>query len=129
MEFQDFAKKEIKEVFEILESKEEGLDQKEVEKRLKIFGKNEIPEKKGKTIEILLRQIKSPFFYLLIFASILAFFVGEKIDSLLIFIFAFLNLILGFSQEFKAQNALSKLKLYFPPDVNVKREGKERDYR
>jgi P-type Mg2+ transporter len=126
MGFQDFAQKEIKEVFEILESKEEGLDQKEVERRIKIFGKNEIPEKKGKVVEIFLRQIKSPFFYLLIFASILAFFVGEKIDSILIFIFAFLNLILGFSQEFKAQNALSKLKLYFPPDVNVKREGKER---
>jgi Mg2+-importing ATPase len=126
MDFKDFAKKEIKEVFEILESKEEGLDQKEVEKRLKIFGKNEIPEKKGKVVEIFLRQIKSPFFYLLIFASILAFFVGEKIDSLLIFIFAFLNLILGFSQEFRAQNALSKLKLYFPSDVNVKREGKEK---
>ena len=76
MDFKDFAKKEIKEVFEILDSREEGLDQKEVEKRLKIFGKNEIPEKKGKTIEILFRQIKSPFFYLLIFASILAFFVG-----------------------------------------------------
>ncbi len=126
MDFKDFAKKETKEVFEILGSKEEGLCEEEVKRRLKIFGTNEIPEKKGKTIEILLRQIKSPFFYLLIFASILAFFIGEKIDSFLIFIFAFLNLILGFSQEFKAQSALSKLKLYFPPDVNVKREGKEK---
>jgi len=56
----------------------------------------------------------------------LAFIVGEKIDSLLIIIFASLNVILGFSQEYRAHRALYLLKSYFPPDVNVLRDGKEK---
>jgi P-type E1-E2 ATPase len=87
---------------------------------------NEIKEKEISAFEIFLKQLKSPFFYILLVAAILAFFVGEKIDSLLIIIFASLNLILGFSQEFRAHRALYLLRSYFPPDVNVLREGKEK---
>ncbi|MGB9598534.1 MAG: cation-translocating P-type ATPase [Minisyncoccales bacterium] len=126
MAFPEFTTKEIKEVFEILKSRESGLTEKEVKERQRIYGLNEIKEKEISPVEVFLRQLKSPFFYLLLIAGILAFFVGEKINSLLIFIFAILNTILGFSQEFRAQRALSLLKAYFPPDVNVLRGGKER---
>jgi Mg2+-importing ATPase len=126
MAFSEFTKKEIKEVFEILKSTKEGLDEKEAKERQKIYGFNEIEEKEVSALEIFLKQLKSPFFYLLFIAAFLAFFVGEKIDSLLIIIFASLNVILGFTQEYRAHRALSLLKSYFPPDVNVLREGKEK---
>ncbi len=126
MPFPEFTAKEIKEVFEVLKSRENGLSESEVKERQKIYGLNEIKEKEVLSIEIFLRQLKSPFFYLLIIAAILAFLIGEKIDAFLIFIFAFLNVILGFSQEYRAHRALSLLKSYFPPDVNVLREGKEK---
>jgi Mg2+-importing ATPase len=126
MAFSEFTKKEIKEVFEILKSREEGLSEEEVKERQKIYGLNEIKEKEVSALEIFLKQLKSPFFYLLFIAASLAFFVGEKIDSLLIIIFASLNVILGFTQEYRAHRALSLLKSYFPPDVNILREGKEK---
>jgi Mg2+-importing ATPase len=126
MAFSEFTKKEIKEVFEILKSREEGLSEEEVKERQKIYGLNEIREKEVSALEIFLKQLKSPFFYLLFIAASLAFFVGEKIDSLLIIIFASLNVILGFTQEYRAHRALFLLKSYFPPDVNVLREGKEK---
>ncbi len=125
MNFLDFERKEIKEVLVILESREEGLSEEEVLEKRKRSGFNEIKEKEISAFEIFLRQLKSPFFYLLFIAGILALFIGEKINSLLIFIFAFFNVILGFSQEFRAQRALFLLKSYFPPDVNVLRGGKE----
>jgi len=115
MNFQKFAKKEKKEVFEELKSRESGLTEKEVKERQRIYGFNEIKEKEISAFQIFLRQLKSAFFYLLILAGILAFFFGEKINSILIFVFALFNIILGFSQEFKAQKALSLLKTYFPP--------------
>jgi Mg2+-importing ATPase len=126
MAFSEFTKKEIKEVFEVLKSRESGLSEEEVKERQKIYGLNEIKEKEVSAIEIFLKQLKSPFFYILLIAAILAFFIGEKIDSLLIVIFASLNVILGFSQEYRAHRALSLLKSYFPPDVNVLRNGKEK---
>jgi Mg2+-importing ATPase len=126
MNFKEFSKIEKIEVFEILNSKESGLSEEEVKERQKVYGFNEIKEKEVSATEILLKQLKSPFFYILLIAAILAFFVGEKIDSLLIIIFASLNVILGFSQEYRAHRALSLLKSYFPPDVNVLRDGKEK---
>lgn len=126
MKFQNFATKEIKEVLEILKSRETGLTEKEANERQKIFGLNEIKEKESSLIQILFRQFKSAFFYLLIFAGILAFFLGEKINSFLILIFAFFNALIGFLQEFKAQRALLLLKKFFPPDVNILREGREK---
>ena len=124
--FSQFAKKDIKEVFDILKSRKSGLSEEEVKEKRKIFGLNEIKEKEKSFFEILFSQFKSPFFYLLFFASILAFLVGEKIDALLILIFATLNVILGFTQEFRANRALSLLKQYFPSRVCVLREGKEK---
>jgi Mg2+-importing ATPase len=126
MAFSEFTKKEIKEVFEVLKSRESGLSEEEVKERQKIYGLNEIKEREVSAIEIFLKQLKSPFFYILLIAAILAFFIGEKIDSLLIVIFASLNVILGFSQEYRAHRALFLLKSYFPPDVNVLRNGKEK---
>jgi len=126
MSFPEFTAKEIKEVFEVLKSRESGLTKEEIRERQKIYGLNEIKEREVLPIEIFLKQLRSPFFYLLIIAAILAFLIGEKIDSLLIFIFASLNVILGFSQEYRAHRALSLLKSYFPPDVNVVREGREK---
>lgn len=123
--FSQFTDKEPEEVLKELKSEKKGLSQKEAKERLKVFGFNEIKEKEISTLSILFRQFKSTFFYLLFFSGILAWFLGEKINSALILIFAFLNAILGFIQEFRAQRALSLLKQYFPPDVNVMREGKE----
>jgi len=126
MAFSEFTKKEIKEIFEILKSRESGLSEEEVKERQKIYGFNEIKEREISAIEIFVKQLKSPFFYILLIAATLSFFIGEKIDSLLIIIFASLNVILGFSQEYRAHRALSLLKSYFPPDVNVLRNGREK---
>lgn len=125
--FKKYAQKEIKEVFELLRTREGGLNEEEVNGLRKIYGFNEIKDKKTSVFEILIRQIKSAFFYLLVFAATLSWLVaGEKINSLLIFIFAFLNVILGFFQELKAQRAISLLKKYFPPDIKVLRGKKEK---
>jgi P-type Ca2+ transporter type 2C len=126
MAFSEFTKKEIKEVFEILKSRKEGLSEEEAKERQKIYGFNEIKEKEVSAIRNFFEAVKISIFLSFIHCRFLAFFVGEKIDSLLIIIFASLNVILGFTQEYRAHRALSLLKSYFPPDVNVLREGKEK---
>ena len=126
MNFKEFSKKEKVEVFEILKSRETGLTEKEVEDFQKAYGLNEIRVKEIGVRDILFKQFKSAFFYLLFIAGIIAFFVSEKINGILIFIFAFINAFLGFFQEYRAQRATKLLREYLPNEVKVLRNGKEK---
>jgi len=47
MPFPEFTAKEIKEVFEVLKSRENGLSESEVKERQKIYGLNEIKRKRS----------------------------------------------------------------------------------
>ena len=125
MNFPEFTQKEKEEIFEIFKSRETGLTDKEAENLQKVYGLNEIKVKEVGAWDILIRQFKSAFFYLLFIAGIIALFFGEKINGILIFIFAFINAFLGFFQEFRAQRAISILKEYLSNEVEVLREGKE----
>ena len=126
MNLGEFSKREREEVFEILKSRETGLTEKEAEDRQRVYGLNEVKAREIGAFDILVRQFKSAFFYLLFIAGILALLLGEKIEAILIFIFAFINVFLGFFQEYRAQKAISFLKKYLPKEVKVLREGKEK---
>jgi Mg2+-importing ATPase len=126
MNFGEFSIKEKREFFDILMSRETGLTDKEAENFQKVYGLNEIKVKEVGTWDILVRQFKSAFFYLLFIAGILALIFGEKINGILIFVFAFINIFLGFFQEFRAQRAIKLLKEYLPKEVEVLRKGEEK---
>lgn len=126
MKFGHYAIEDCEEALRELKSSEKGLSEEEAIKRLKIYGLNEIKEKKIGLLEIFFRQFKSPFFYLLFIAAFVAFFVGEKIDALIIFLFIFVNITLGFFQESKAAKTASLLKNYIPLEVRVRRSGVEK---
>lgn len=107
-------------------STEQGLKELYAKEILKKEGPNEVLLEETKWWEILLRQFKSPFIYLLIFAALLSFFLGEKIDAVLILVFIAINTFLGFYQEFKSSQAQKLLKKYTSPKTTVIRDGKEK---
>ena len=125
MEFSQYTNKEIKEVLEIIGSSENGISDKEARERQGVYGLNEIKAREKSLLDILIRQFKSPFFYLLFIAAILALFIGERIDGLVIFIFIFVNVFMGFFQEARAEKAVLLLKKYIPLKTRVLRSGKE----
>jgi len=105
-----------------------GLSHKEVTLRQKKYGKNKLPEKRPfSSLEIFLGQLRSPLIVILIFVGFLLFGIGEKIDSFLIFGVVFLNSIIGFFQEYKAQSALYRLKKVIKVKAFVLREGKKKE--
>jgi len=125
MNFSKYTIKNIKEVFDDLETSKSGLSERESRKRLKDYGFNEVKTKEVGLFDVFLRQFKSPFIYLLFIASIIALLIGERIDGFLILCFVFINVLLGFFQEAKAQRAVLLLRKYLPSTVRVLREGKE----
>ena len=126
MEFSSYTSQGVKEVLARLKTRASGLSDKEAEERLKIYGLNEVKAKEAGLLGIFLRQLKSPFFYLLFIAAVVAFLIGEKIDGFLILVFILINTSLGFFQEAKAERTMSLLKRYVPLSTKVLREGKER---
>ncbi|MGB9847597.1 MAG: cation-translocating P-type ATPase [Minisyncoccia bacterium] len=123
--FSDFVNKTVKETLEILKTSEKGLSQQEAEQRLSVFGFNEIPSKKAQWFDILLCQFKSPFCYLLFIAAVVSLIIGEKVDGLFILLFVFINVVLGFIQEYRAEKALEILKTFLPNQIRIIRDGEE----
>ena len=60
---------------------------------------------------------------MLLAATTLSFFLGDSLDGILILAIVFLNALLGFAQEFKAEKALSALKQMTTGVVKVLRDG------
>ena len=118
----------IKKVFKELNSGIKGLSEQEREKRLKKYGYNKIPEKKSfSKIKIFLEQLKSPLIYILFIAGIITFVLEEYSDSIIIFAAVFLNTIIGYLQEEKANDALGKIKEILESNAIVFCRGQEKN--
>ncbi|MBI95701.1 ATPase [bacterium] len=102
----------------------EGLSSKEVAKRLKVYGLNEIPKKKDfKIIRILFDQLKSYLVLILIIAGGVSFVIGHSKDAIAILIVVVINTVVGFIQEFKAEKAVESLKSMIKSKAVVIRDG------
>lgn len=116
----------INEIAKILNSDlENGLTEKEAKLRLNKYGFNKIKEKKELlSLKVLFNQFKSPLIYILIIAGIITVFLKDYNDSIIIFLAIFINTLVGFLQEYKAEKTLLALKKIIKLSAKVIREGK-----
>lgn len=123
MEFYNLEKEEV---LHELNSPESGLNSKEAEIRLKEYGFNKIKEKKkAEASRIFLRQVNSFVVYILLAAILISIIVNEFLDATVIAAIVVLNTILGFVQEYNAENAILALKKIETSKTLVRRDGKE----
>ncbi len=104
-----------------------GLSESEVFKRQNLYGKNEISQKPIRPLYLVFfNQFASPLIYLLLFAALAAFLLGEGKDSIVIFIVVLLNSIIGTFQEGRAERSLAALKKLTQVFTKVIRDGNEK---
>jgi Ca2+-transporting ATPase len=114
----------VNEVWKAFDTQMSGLDQKQVEARADKYGPNVLPEIKRRSIlYMFLDQYRDPMIILLLAAAVISGFVGEVQDSVVIMIIVFLNSIVGFVQEYRAEKALDALRAMAAPWATVRREG------
>ena len=115
-------------IFQKLNTSEEGLTDKEVKERLLQYGPNKLAEEeKINKLKILLHQFTSPLIYILLIAAIVTFLLKEYIDTGVIMAVVLLNAIIGYIQEFKAEKGVRALKKMIVPKARVLRNGIEKE--
>ncbi len=110
-------------------SRKHGLSAQEVAIRQAKYGKNELREKRKKTLfEMFLDQFKDFLVIILLIAALVSIIMGiigheGLVDGFIILAIVILNAILGVNQEQKASNALAALKKMSSPHAKVIRDG------
>ena len=114
----------ISEVYQQLNTSKHGLAIADVNARQKQYGKNQLTAKKKMSLFILfLRQFKDVMIFILLLAAVISFVIGDLKDAIVILLIVFLNAIIGFVQEIKAEKAMKALKNLSSLKATVRRDG------
>ncbi|MBP9717866.1 magnesium-translocating P-type ATPase [Candidatus Gracilibacteria bacterium] len=114
----------IEEAFKRFETSDKGLHASDAKARLLKNGANDISAKSQRQgLSIFISQFKSPLIFLLLGAAAFSFFLGDTIDAYVIWAIVGLSAVLGFFQEYKAEQALRELKKLVTVRAKVIRDG------
>ncbi len=102
-----------------------SLTTEEADRLYNQYGPNTIRERRPPSdVSLFLSQFKSPLIYVLLAAGLVTVLLQDLVDATIIFLAVFINTILGFVQERKAQHSLYALKKFLIQNVRVIRDGK-----
>lgn len=119
-----FAKQPQEILKELDSNLESGLATNEVTIRQQKYGANELIDRGTKSPwKIIFEQLKETMVLILIIAAVIMLFLHEYKDAIVILIIVILNSALGFSQEYRAEQAMAALKKMSTPKVRVRRGG------
>ena len=114
----------IEEILKQYSTQKEGLSSAEANARLEKYGLNKLEEqKKESPLKLFLSQFLDVLIFMLIIAAIASYMIGNHLDAIVILVVVIINSIIGFIQEYRAENAMEKLKSLVHTDAHVKRDG------
>lgn len=121
----NFTSEEILKKFSAFEN---GISDEEAGKRLKKYGLNRIEKKRGwRWAKLVLHQFNDALVWILLVAAGLAFAFGEFRDVAIILVIVFLNAIIGFTQEWKAERIMDRIQKLASDRATVFRSGRKRE--
>ena len=100
-----------------------GLNQSEVESRLKQYGYNEVPGKKTGSFLLFIKKFWGLSSWMLELIIILSWFLHRYLDAYIVLALLLFNAIIGFIQEHNASNAVEALKQRLQINVKLLRDG------
>ncbi len=114
----------IDNAFKHLNAEISGLSQKEAEARISQYGPNRLPEaaKRSAMMRFLL-QFHNILIYVLIGSAVITAVLDHWIDTGVILAVVFVNAVIGFIQEGKAEKAMDAIRHMLAPHANVMRGG------
>jgi len=105
--------------------REDGLDRREVQRRLRKHGPNRLRETEKKSIiQIFINQFKNLIVILLGVAAVLSFVFNESVNGIAISGVIVVNALIGFFMELKAIRSMEALQQMERVSTKVRRSGK-----
>ncbi|MBE7530602.1 MAG: cation-translocating P-type ATPase [Chloroflexi bacterium] len=123
---QQWHQKEIPAIEAVLDVQvQSGLATAAAKQRLDTIGPNELQEKGRKSPWLILwQQISSVMVLILILAAVVSAFLGKATEATAIAAIVVLFALLGFVQEYRAEQAMAALKRMSVPVVRARRNGR-----
>lgn len=115
-----------KTVFELLDATPNGLSKEEASARLAKHGSNSLPEARTRAPLVrFLYQFHNVLIYVLMVSCAVTAMLGHFVDASVILAVVFLNAVIGFVQEGKAENALRAIRQMLSPNAMVMRDDRQ----
>jgi Ca2+-transporting ATPase len=101
-----------------------GLSEAAAAERREKFGPNELRETQRRNpLVTFLSQFADFMIVVLLAAAVVAGIIGDPVDAVAILVIVFLNAVIGFVQEYRAERAIAALKQMAAPTAQVVRQG------
>lgn len=118
----------ITEIAQRLSTTSSGISNSTASQRLDEYDKNQIEDKKKKTIlQMLLHQLTDFMILILVAAAIVSGILGDLTDSVIILAIVVINAVVGFVQEYRAEKVMEALKRMAASNARVLRDGRSID--
>ena len=102
-----------------------GLSEDEAAQRLKRHGANRLPEGATRSMAAMFfGQFADFMIGVLLVAALISGIAGEPIDTIVIVVIVLLNAVIGFTQEYRAEQAMNALRQLATPLAHVRRNGR-----
>ena len=116
--------KEVEAVFEEFETGSQGISPEEAGRRLEEYGPNLLEaEERMNPIKVILHQFADPLIYILLVAAVFTGIIRHFIDMWVILAVVVVNAVIGFTQEWRAEQAIRSLQALTAPHSYVLRGG------
>lgn len=100
-----------------------GLSSSEAADRLKQYGPNEPAPKSSAALTELLLLFLNPLVIILLIASLASAFLGDVADAVIIIVIVLLSVTVNFTQTFRSQQAINRLRADVSPTATVLRDS------
>ena len=107
-------------------TKRRGLDSDEVRRRHLIFGTNRLANHRRAVILEFFLKFTNPLVITLFVVAGVSYYFGEKLNSIIVILLAFLSVVFSFFQEYRATRNAEKLAEMVKVKVRVIRDGHEK---
>lgn len=128
---QNYFSKSVSQTLSLLDSNANGLLQSQAEQRLQKFGLNQLEQKNnGGLVKLFLSQFADVMVIMLVAAAVVSGVLAylskdthELFDTIIIVFIIFINAVVGFIQQYRADKAIEQLKKMSVGKSKVKRDG------
>lgn len=125
-DYNEISKLTTEEILTKYHTKEEGLTNKEAQKRLNNNGKNIVIKEVNRSIfYFIFNSLKEEFIIILLVLAVINFSLGDKIGSLVIVLIAIISMLIRVLEDYSAYKFNKKLRSKIVSTTKVIRDNKE----